>query len=70
MKCHKRNIGILLEKRFVTYRFWDLRRLQGREVAVKMSWGYILDLVRQSWAGKKIKGLKTIMNHFIFYRGA
>ena len=42
MKCHKRNIGILLEKRFVTYRFWDLRRLQGREVAVKMSWGYIL----------------------------
>ena len=31
-----------MEKRFVTYRFWDLRRLQGREVAVKMSWGYIL----------------------------
>lgn len=66
MKCHKRIMGTLQGKRFVTYRFWDLRQLQGGEMAYKMSWGYILDLVRQSWAGKKIKGVKIIMNILSF----
>lgn len=50
-------MGILYGERFVTYRFWDLRQLHGRKMAVEISWGEYFGFGHADISRKENKGL-------------